>query len=348
MADYPFISIVVPVYNVSEYVDECLQSIASQDYQGRIECIIVDDCSQDDSVDHVHRFVDNYKGGISFALISHSSNKGLSAARNTGLKHISGEYLLFIDSDDRIPSDSISSLVTPLETESHDIVVGSFKSFGIREMSGPRIPGGALFRGDEVYQHYINGEWGLSCWGKLYRAELLLSNSLFFYEGVLFEDFLWGMEVILEATSLVVVDNVTYLYRIRSGSITTSNSRENKKEKLRSSVIVLSRIQRALFAHGLKGDASTSDYLEDCRIGMFSSARYDWPLFKKTYSELRCEMPVVWRERFHVNKWKIGRQIRDLHLAFDPSIGAILYFVWWHFCRLSRKFKRMLNKHLFR
>lgn len=344
---YPSVSIIVPVYNVSEYVDECLQSIASQDYQGRMECIIVDDCSQDDSVNHVRRFIDYYCGRFHFSIIIQDSNKGVSAARNAGMKHVSGDYILFVDGDDVLPVNSLSTLVKPLETERYDIVVGCFRSFGIRETYGPRIPGGAIFRGGDICRHFIKGEWWISSCNKLFRTDLLLSNSLTFYEVAWAEDFLWEMEVLLQASSLVMVDAVSYYYRIRGGSITTSNSRDNKKEKLRSSVIVLSRIQSALYAHGFKGDPSMSDYLENCRIGMFSHARYEWPLFKKAYIDLRREMPVAWQERFYINKWRIGWQIRDSHLALRTSCGVFFYFVWWHLSWLFRKVKRILNKHLF-
>ena len=347
MDRYPYISIVVPIFNVSEFIDDCLQSIASQDYKGRIECVLVDDCGCDDSIDHVRRFLENYEGSISFTLISHKTNKGISAARNTGMRHISGDYLLFIDSDDWIPSDSLSTLVKPLETELYDVVVGRYKSFGLKENIGPRIPGGAVLRGRDILTHFLEGEWAVACWNKLYKTSFLLSHSLSFHEEVLFEDHLWGWEVMLNAESFACIDAITYMYRIRAGSIISSDSREIRKEKARSAEEVLARIYKVFISHDSHSDATVQDYIERFRIGVYTHARNQWPLFKDTYLKQRYEMHVEWRSCFNANGWSIGKQIRDSHLAFPPSLGFIIYFTWWHLRWYSHKIRSILSKHLF-
>lgn len=89
------ISIIVPVYNVEQYIKECFDSIAAQTYNGEIECIFVDDCGQDKSVDILEKMIVGYQGGISFSIIHHEHNKGLSGARNTGIRHATGDYLYF-------------------------------------------------------------------------------------------------------------------------------------------------------------------------------------------------------------------------------------------------------------
>lgn len=78
------VSIIIPVNNVSDYVEECLQSVAAQTYTA-IECIIVDDCGTDDSMQKVESFITNYQGPITFKILHHEHNRGLSAARNTGI-----------------------------------------------------------------------------------------------------------------------------------------------------------------------------------------------------------------------------------------------------------------------
>ena len=105
------ISIIVPVYNVEQYVNECFDSIAAQTYKGEIECIFVDDCGQDDSVAILEKLITDYHGAIKFYIVHHEHNKGLSGARNTGIRHAQGDYLYFIDSDDSIKSDCIEKLV---------------------------------------------------------------------------------------------------------------------------------------------------------------------------------------------------------------------------------------------
>lgn len=344
---HPFISIVVPIYNVSDYIEDCLQSIANQDYDGNVECVLVDDCGTDNSIDLAHRFIDNYSGSISFSIISHSYNRGLSAARNTGLRKASGDYILFVDSDDYLTHDALTILSKPLETERYDMIVSRFKKVGLGCELGPIIHGGAALYGDDIRKCYIKDSWDNTATHKLCRKDFLLSKSLFFYEGVLFEDFLWGMEVYLEARSLLVVDAITYYYRIREDSITTAkNTRENKRNKLKSSVIVLSQMQKAFLSHGLQNDVDMHEYMERSRAGMYYNARYNWSLFKEAYFAQRVMMPIEWQLCFHMNGWFFSRQIRDLHLLFPPTVGAVYYFMWWHFRRFVMKLKSFIKKRI--
>ena len=101
------ISIIVPVYNVEQYIKECFGSISTQTYKGEMECIFVDDCGQDNSVTMLNNLIKDYQGLIKFRIIHHDHNKGLSGARNTGILHATGDYLYFIDSDDTITPDCI-------------------------------------------------------------------------------------------------------------------------------------------------------------------------------------------------------------------------------------------------
>lgn len=344
MEGSPFVSIVVPVYNVSDYIDDCLQSIASQDYKGRIECLLVDDCSTDDSAYKIRCFIDEYQGPILFSLIAHGVNKGASAARNTGIRRASGDYFFFVDGDDTLPIDALSTLTKPLCTERFDVVIGRYKKVGLQERIGPCLPGGAYFYGDSIRKHYLNGEWASSAWNTLINADLVLAKSLFFYEGIELEDYLWCIEVALEAQSVVFIDHVTYVYRLRNGSVSTTDSREKRRNKLRSSVIVLSRIQTAFSVHGLGGDVNAHEFLERSRVGMFAHARYNWQLFKEAYVKLREKMPVDWKECKQMDS--TGGRVRDLHLAMPYPVGAVYYFTWWHVRWIFYKVKHILKKHL--
>ena len=325
----PFVSIIVPVYNVSDYIDDCLQSIAAQDYEGRMECVIIDDCGNDDSLDHVHRFINSYHGAISFSVVSHDRNKGVSAARNTGIRYASGEYILFVDSDDVLLDNALSMLVTPLGNECFDVVFGRYKCFGLYEAMGPTF-GGIVLRGNNVRDYYFKEKIDNTAWNKLYRTEFLLSSALSFYEGILHEDILWGVEVALAAKSVCILDTVTYFYRIRFGSIVTTDSRVIREKRLQSYLVIMSRTQAAFRLYGLAGDFVAHDYLEHSRRTMFKYARNDWSLFQDYYKRLRKEMPILWYECFCLNGLHISKQIRDLHLAFPSSIGRLYYYIWWH------------------
>lgn len=122
------ISVIVPIYNVENYILECLQSVAAQTKTKNVECILVDDCGTDNSVKVAEQFISAYKGDISFALFHHSENKGLSAARNTGIKNARGKYLFFLDSDDTIKPYCLDELFALAEKYHADMVQGSYES----------------------------------------------------------------------------------------------------------------------------------------------------------------------------------------------------------------------------
>ena len=92
------ISIIIPIYNVEKYVAECLNAVISQTYDhSKIECILVDDCTPDNSMVIVNEIIGKYNGEMTFNIIGHEQNLGLSAARNTGIEAAAGKYIYFID-----------------------------------------------------------------------------------------------------------------------------------------------------------------------------------------------------------------------------------------------------------
>ena len=96
----PKVSIVIPVYNVEPYIEECLQSVMRQSYRGEIECILIDDCGTDNSMGIAVQLIEEYNGPIDIKVMHHEHNQGLSAARNTGIDAACGDYIYFLDSDD--------------------------------------------------------------------------------------------------------------------------------------------------------------------------------------------------------------------------------------------------------
>lgn len=89
------ISVIIPVYNVAPYITDCLHSVMRQSYQGSIECLLIDDCGTDNSMEVVNSVLNDYNGKIDFKVLHHECNRGLSAARNTGVASATGDYLYF-------------------------------------------------------------------------------------------------------------------------------------------------------------------------------------------------------------------------------------------------------------
>ena len=116
----PLVSIVVPVYNVECYVEECLQSVCSQTYEN-LEIICIDDVGSDKSMDIVRLYATK---DSRINIVEHEKNKGLAEARNTGLRNLSGDYVFFLDSDDFLSVDAIERLVRCASMCDTDIVIG--------------------------------------------------------------------------------------------------------------------------------------------------------------------------------------------------------------------------------
>lgn len=212
------ISIVVPVYNVEDCILQCLQSVVNQNYDN-LECIIVDDCGTDQSITLCKQFLNSYDGNIHFSIIQHKRNLGLSAARNTGLKNCDGEYVLFLDSDDWLKENAIKLLVNPLNNKKNDFVIGNFDvSEGKNTFPKLFLPEGE-FAGSKVFDSYSKSQWYMMAWNKLCRRNFLLDNQLFFEPGILHEDDLWSFRLAVCAKSFYVKKCVTYIYRVRQGSI---------------------------------------------------------------------------------------------------------------------------------
>lgn len=119
------VSIIIPVYQVSAYIERCIRSVLNQTYK-EIECIIVNDATQDDSIEKCQQLIENYRGEIRFKIVNHNANRGLSAARNTGIDAASESYIFYLDGDDEISSDCIEKLVKPCKKDgSIEMVMGA-------------------------------------------------------------------------------------------------------------------------------------------------------------------------------------------------------------------------------
>lgn len=209
------ISIIVPVYNVEQYIKECFDSISAQTYKGEIECIFVDDCGQDKSVEILEKMIAEYHGPIQFSIVHHEQNKGLSVARNTGIHHSSGDYLYFIDSDDTITPDCIEKLTALAEKyPGVDIVQGSTKSkLNWFQLANKRFPEFSdnfkWIRRTMLLRYSIP----MTAWNKLVRKDMVVKNGLYFEEGLIHEDEMWNFMLAKYVHSIAFCCDITYIYR---------------------------------------------------------------------------------------------------------------------------------------
>ena len=213
------ISVVVPVYNVESYIADCLQSVMRQTYTGPIECIVVDDCGEDRSVEVAREIIAGYTGPVAFKILKHEYNRGLSAARNTGTDAATGDYIYYLDSDDYISDDCLEVLSAPLREKEYDLVVGDFDTFEGESNVGLWVKQGGEYQGERMRKACFSREIYVMAVNKLYNLCFLRQHGLSFYEGILHEDELWSYTIVKYLSNLYVVKSVTYFYRIRQQGI---------------------------------------------------------------------------------------------------------------------------------
>lgn len=228
------ISIIIPIYNVAQYIIRCLDSVAKQTYKGEIECILVDDCSPDNSAELCEEFLKEYKGNIRFVLIKQERNGGLSDARNAGTEIAKGDFIYYLDSDDELPLSAISILVSTLNKYPNaDIVIGKMLAIPDKDMyKNPRFDD-ITFVNDNTWIRKnfcrLSNRIPVNACNKLIRKSFLIENNLFFKKGLIHEDELWMFQVSQILTRLAFVNEITYLRYINPGSITTGSSTSKKR-----------------------------------------------------------------------------------------------------------------------
>ena len=226
------VSIIAPVYNVEQYIVECLMSVTNQSITEGIECILVDDCGQDNSAAIAKRFVDSYQGDIRFTFIQREKNGGLSAARNTGIKAATGEYVYFLDSDDYLVPSAIETLISIADRNGGvDLLpalyitnaghhMNQFGGHSFPEFSdNQKIIKCALLDYDRIPVTAAN---------RLIRRLLIIDNALWFKEGIIHEDNYWTFFLAKHVKRMAFCPEKLYFYRETPGSITKSKNTENE------------------------------------------------------------------------------------------------------------------------
>ena len=209
------ISVIVPVYNVEEYLEECLNSIQHQTYTD-IEVILVNDGSRDGSKEICERYCQQ---DSRFHLIN-QENKGLSGARNRGMTESKGELITFVDSDDVLKEDMLEQLIKQVTSDDIDIVecwyTNDQEELAIPSPENVKI----IFQGnaqEALVSLCKDNIVRLNAVAKLFRRQVIVNFP--FLEGLFYEDVYGGMGILKHIHKIVKIDYTGYYYRVRSGSI---------------------------------------------------------------------------------------------------------------------------------
>lgn len=220
------ISIIIPIYNVKLYVERCLRSVMNQINTTNFECIIVDDCGSDKSMEIVKRLLSSYTGSIEFRIIYHNVNQGLSAARNTGINEAKGEYIFFLDSDDEILPETMYLFEEYIRRHPQiDCVVGDiYASYPFSKWIRVKSRTQFFIDGNQYVQRMMlrRNPIPVTAWNKAIRKEVITEKGLYFKDGFIHEDEVWSYFLSRYVNSYGYINYATYVYYQNPHSIVTN------------------------------------------------------------------------------------------------------------------------------
>jgi len=218
-SEEPLISIIVPVYNVEKYLERCLDTLLNQTYS-KLEIILVNDGSTDNS----GAICDKYERKDKRIKVIHQLNKGLSGARNTGIKNVKGEYLGFVDSDDWVELNMFEIMLQTSIEKKVDVVECQLNKTDNKTDGTllPIIKNAHIENRSDTLKRII-GNQSFSVWRRLYKTQLV--KDIRFVEGKNSEDVYYTLEVLNRVNKIAFINNKLYNYFIGGVSITRGGYR---------------------------------------------------------------------------------------------------------------------------
>jgi glycosyltransferase involved in cell wall biosynthesis len=242
----PDVSLIVPVYNVAQWLPACLDSIFGQDFVD-LEVIAVNDGSTDNSAD----ILADYAAREPRLRVIHQDNRGLAGARNTGLDAARGRYLWFVDSDDLLCANAVSYLHALAVREKTEMLLFNAERFSDeRESSGPRIhtkmSPTKVIRGEAwIQQACAAREFTHFAWLAFFERAFLVRHGLRFHEGIAHEDIPWTTACLLRAGRMIYTGRALYRYRQNPASITGSLDNQRIVHRIESYFTIVNLLQDA-------------------------------------------------------------------------------------------------------
>lgn len=270
------ISIIVPIYKVEDYIDRCVMSLIKQTYKN-IEIILVDDGSPD----NCPLICDKYEQLDSRIIVIHKKNGGLSDARNEGIKKATGDYIMFVDSDDYIELDSCKKFMDIIGDKDIDIVIGNARIIHNEEETYMKhsieMTNGVLDGKEYLKSELKSNSMFMAVWLNIYKRKFLIGNNLKFETGLLHEDEEFTPRVFLKAEKVIGTNCIFYNYIIRDDSITT------KKDLSRNAIDIIKTCYKLSDIYSKILDSELKDLLNDSLAVNYLNAFQIGKLYKNEY-----------------------------------------------------------------
>lgn len=320
---YPSVSIIIPLYNVEKFVVRCLDSVMAQDYPGKIECILIEDCSKDNTRFVVNEYLKkNADCPISFSIITHDSNQGVSVSRNEGTSTAEGDFLFYLDSDDYIFPETISLLANEvLRHPGIDIVMGKYiDNTGHKSYKKESIYRKNQFTTNKKWIQYqflhLDAELPIACWNKLIRRNFIINNKIMFINAVIHEDNHWLYQVLNHIESLAFVFEPTYFYYTNISSAIHTTPTSTEKENWHRILLDYTKMTKRPFLRMKLGRFMVSyfnEHLYEYNFNNDKKLRMNYMITCIRCGDIKTAVLLFLMEHFHSlsNKFLIPEKIRQ-------------------------------------
>ena len=344
----PLISIIVPVYNISQYLERCINSIVAQSHKN-IEIILINDGSTDDS----GQICDLYKEKDKRIRVVHKTNGGLSNARNTGLSIMKGEYVGFVDGDDFIDKYMYETLLNAMLENNADVVQTGYRH---TDEHG-RIADTQTFKeamynslADMFYAFFEKQNIHVGVWTKLYKSKIF--KNIRFFEGYVFEDYAILPNILNECNKYVVINGAFYNYAHNPESISRNKVNiDIIKSRFAVPMYVLECIENI----NRKYIGYAYNYICLSSIRGYDKIRETDKIDRNTKKE--CVNKLIeqyknyfklYREDAFFKRQKLFKKIKLYAFLINPYFSRLIFYVFKHFAgKIKRKIGSIIKRVFF-
>lgn len=318
----PLITVIIPVYNLEKFIGKCLDSILSQTYKN-LEIIVIDDCSTDNSLKIINGYSAIYKN---IKVIHNSQNMGVATSRNLGLNCANGDYIYFIDGDDWIHPETLSTLLSLIKKYETQIATCNYKSiYSFYHKKDNNHSPKIQIQDYEQNPKLLYQENGM-VWNRLYEHDLI--DTLRFPDGLIFEDMAFTYPVLTKAGKCVKTSESFYNYRRHLSSITLSNKLHSNErmfdifdicEKIKENCIKLNTY--SFFQKEINELTKAKELiaLMECNTWLNISQNDRLKLINYIYQYLSQKYDLE-----HFYDWECVKACRESRIIYDIRIKILL------------------------
>ena len=314
------VSIIIPVYNTENYLKRCVQSVLNQTYRN-LEIILVNDGSTDNSL----KICEEYKRLDERVCVISENNRGVSHARNVGIKKANGEYLYFADSDDYLDVNSIKKMVEEIETKKCQLVVGGYTEIEaknntvLKENKWRRLQ----LKSNEAKRLVLDEDSiGGYLWNKLFKSSIIKQFNIRFDEKIyIWEDVLFVMEYLNNCCNIAIVDDVIYTYCRREGSAVEYSK---YTPKLYTQLDAIEKIENSVDLDDLTKELLQYRELRCC-LGLIRSMVTGGNIRNEKLTKIRAKLSSASKKT--VSSLSVIDKISWLLINIHPRLFAFIYSI---------------------